>query len=188
MRVGIHLVALALAWLCAACTTTVDVVVDEREDFSRYRSWDWLPRPAPSVDEPQSLPPALDARLAWLVERSLRARGLERTGDGADFFVTYHLEGRRRAMIVDQPFAPYLLDSHHSSPSYWIEGSDRVTRIYEDLRLGIGVTDGRGRVTWQAWLEQSVEAGSGLPLEAAVAKLVERFPEPGQRDGGAGRR
>ncbi len=176
MRVGIHVVSLFLVCLGVACTTIVDVMVDEREDFSRYQTWNWSPPVGPSVDAPAGRAPMLDARLVRLVEGSLRERGFERAGEGADFFVAYHLRVERRAVKVDQPFASYTLDSHHSSPSYQIEGTNTVTRIYDDIRLGIGVSNGRGRITWQGWLEQRVEAGNDLPLDAAVAKRLSRFP------------
>lgn len=188
MRGAIYLVSLILAWLGVACSTTVDVAFDEREDFSRYRTWDWLPHAVPHVDAPHRDAPALDARLARLIERALRGRGFERTGDRADFFVTYQLVLRRQTVVVYVPFAPYLLSSNHSSPSYWIEGSEKESRVYEDIHLAIDVTEGRGRSIWHAALERRVEEGSALPLDDAVATLLERFPRHGARSDGDERR
>ena len=38
--------------VCVACTTPVEISFDEREDFSRYRTWDWLPGAARTIDAP----------------------------------------------------------------------------------------------------------------------------------------
>ena len=193
MRAGIHLVAVLAASVVSAsvgvgCATKLDVVFDEREDFSRYRSWDWLRHGVPRVDAPQADAGALDAHLARLIERRLLESGFERAGDRADFLVTYRLGLRRRALLVNEPMAPYLLSSHHSSASYWIEGSQQVLRVYDDIRLLIGITDTDGRSIWHGTLERRVEYRPSLPLRDAVATLLERFPpavpgpDPPQRE------
>ena len=83
MRVGIHVIYLFLACLGIACTTIVDVVVDEREDFSRYQTWNWSPPVGPSVDAPAGRAPALDARLVRLVDGSLRRHSKRQLPQGA---------------------------------------------------------------------------------------------------------
>jgi hypothetical protein len=176
MRGTIHLVAILLAPLGLGCATTVDVVVDAREDFSQYRTWDWSSRARSNVDAPDGDAAALDARLARLIERRLLENGFERVGNRADFFVTYQLALRHRSVVVNQPRALYQLDSHHSSGSYLIEGSERVTRVYSVIHLAIGVTEARGRTLWRASLVQQVEDGFALKLNDAVASLLERFP------------
>jgi hypothetical protein len=173
---GTGLLAILLA-LGVGCASTVDVVYDERQDFSSYRTWDWLPQDLPSIDAPHSNADALDARLMRLIERELVASGFPRAGAGPpDFFVTYHLALRRRSVLIDEPAAPYLLSSLHSSPSYWIEGSRKAKRVYEDVRLAIGMSEGRGRMIWRALLQRTLEDPSLLPLDADVATLLARIP------------
>lgn len=167
------------AGFVAACATSVKVDVDENEDFSQYRTWDWMPQIRPRVEGRYAVTPALDVRMSRLIEDALEARGFERTQPPADFYVTFHLTIQPKAEFVEQPMAPYLLDSHHASPSFWIEGTESVERRYDDLRLAIGISGGGGRMTWQAALEQQVEAGEALPLDKAVAKLIDRFPSTG---------
>lgn len=181
MRGAIHRAAIVLAWLGVGCSTTVDVRFDEREDFSRYRTWDWLPHGLPNVDAHRNAR-ALDAHLARLIERELLERGFERAADRPDFLVTYHLVLRQRVAIVDEPAAAYLLSSHHSSPSYWIEGSRKVTRVYREIRLTIGVSEAREwMMIWRATQQRTLEDARVLPLDDAVETLLDRFPRPGSR-------
>jgi hypothetical protein len=182
--VAIHLCALLSLGIGAACSTTVDVVVDEREDFSRYRTWDFYSRAHPKVDAPYGDPRALDARVARLVEQELQQRGFERNASRPDFLVSYHLALRRRVVVIEEPAAPYLLSSHTSSASYWIEGTSRnVSQVHEDLRLAIGLSDGSGRRrTWRGVLLRTVVDASVLPLDDAVATLLDRLPSPDPRD------
>lgn len=181
--VAIHLCTILSLGLGTACSTTVNVVVDEREDFSRYRRWDFYSRASPKVDAPYADPRALDARVARLIEQELQERGFERSAS-PDFLVSYHLALRRRVVVFEEPAAPYLLSSHTSSASYWIEGASRkVSQVHEDLRLAIGLSDGSGRRrTWRGVLLRTVVDASVLPLDDAVATLLDRLPSPDPRD------
>jgi hypothetical protein len=188
MRGAIHraasrLGAIASLGLVTGCATTVDVTFDEREDFSGYRSWDFAPRRLPKVDAPYGDPVALDARLSRSIERELLARGFPRNADRPDFLVSYHLSLRRRAVVLVESAAPYLLSSLTSSASYWIEGEQRkVAQLHEDLRLSIGFSepDDRRR-TWRAVLMRTLVNASVLPLDDAVGGILDRFPGPGEQ-------
>lgn len=168
-------VALGLTLIGVGCTMSVDVAFDERRDFSHYRTWDWLSRGAFNVDAAAGTGHALEAQLARIIEKQLGERGFTRTDDGADFLVSYHLSVRPRTEVVNQPFAPYLLLSMDSSPSYLIEGSDTVVRRHKDFLLTIGLRAG-GEITWKGSLKDRVEGDAALPLEDCVATLLERFP------------
>ena len=176
-RISILLGFLAFpAWLSVGCAYSVIVDVDEREDFSHYQTWDWMPQIRHKVVAPHGSAPELDARVAGLIEASLRSQGFERTSDRPDFYLTYFLTVQRRTEVVQQAVAPYLLSSLDSSPSYWIEGSVSVTRHYDYFRLAIGISEGRGRMTWRAALVSRVVAETELPLDDAVGILFDRFP------------
>ncbi len=179
MRGSIHLASLALATLTVACVSPspVDVVVDSRTDFSRYRTWTWLPGEEIDIDAPGSPAAELASRVHASIERGLRSRGFERSGTGADFFVSCRLTLRRREGYVEVPFAPYLFSSLSSSASYWIEGSSRESRSYEDLQLEIGIHTAPGPAVWRAATFRSVEVGRRLPVREAVEMLLEHLPQ-----------
>ena len=170
------LLLLVVSWLSVGCTTTV-VRVDQREDLSGLRTWNWLPSgasPEMGVDAPQRNAPALHDSLGRLIAEKLRAEGFERS-EHADFFVIFHLVLAPRKVAVQVPRAPYLLSSLSSGPSYWIEGSDEEIRVYEDFRLVIGLLSEPGRILWRGVLERKVNEGQDLSLDAAVADLLERL-------------
>jgi len=177
MRGTIHLVAILLTALSAGCTTTVDVVFDERQGFSQHRTWDWSSITRPIIDAPDANAEALEARMARLIEQRLHENGFRRAGDRAEFFVTYQLSLRRQTVIVNEPSAIYELSSHHASGSFTIEGTNRVARVYEGIHLAIGVTGARGRTVWRAELTQQAEDIFALKLDEAVATLLELFPQ-----------
>jgi hypothetical protein len=173
--------SLIAAYLLVACASKLDVVYDEQTDFSRYHTWAWLPAKTPSVDAPHDDPDALAARLAGEIERRLQAQGFERGAGPVDFFVSYHLALDRQTVAVEVPRALYMLSSHHSSPSYWIERSETRNQVYQVLRLVIGIGDSGGRIAWRAVLEERTEDGappSVEEVEKMVATLLERFPPP----------
>lgn len=176
---AVRLAAAILAALGVACATTVDVAFDERADFSRYRSWDWLPGAAGAVDAPLGRAPALDARLARLVEEALRARGFERGDGGADLLVGYHLRVQREFVTVREIPAMQQLSSFHNSPSYWIQAPRSELHTYERGHLTIVVAGRRERrVIWRGQLEGRFRGDFSPHLEEAVRSLLERFPPP----------
>lgn len=177
MRGTVHLLSLLPVCLGIACAAMVNVSVDESANFSRYETWDWLPETATVDSKTTSLPPSVVALVARNIEESLYAQGLRRSSDGADFFVEYDVGVRRRAARVQQPVASRLVDSYSSAPSYWVEGTDVVTRMMNDLTLAIRISEAQGRTTWAGSLEQSVEEGLSLPIESAVANLLGRFAD-----------
>lgn len=170
------LLSVALAGCSLACATPVRVSFDEHEDFSSLHTWDWHGRVAQLVDGEHGGGPDLDGLLGRLIGRSLADRGYERSRHDPDFFVTYHLELRRHIRFVQVPLAPYLLDSLHSSPSYWVEGSETARVPYWKLELQVGVFEPGGSLVWRGVVQREFEQGEPPALGAAVASVLERFP------------
>jgi len=168
-----------LATLTTSCTSTLAVDVDEHEDFSQYRTWDWMPQLRSRVLAPGENLPALDLRVADLIEEHLESRGLKRSDAPADFYVTYHLTIQQKSERVEQPMASYLLSSYSSAPSYWVGGTESVERRFDDFRLAIAITRGGSRMTWQASIEDRLNPADDLPLEKTVARILDRLPTLG---------
>ncbi len=180
-RAAVQIVSIALAVSGLACATTTRVSFDESADCSSFRTWDWLGRVARLVDGQRGGGPDLDGLLSHLIQRSLAARGYERSRGHPDFFVTYDFKLQRRTRIVEVPRAPYLLSSHHSSASYWIEGSDTELRVYRDLRLSVAVVEPGGRIVWKGVLRRELHEGQKSGLAEAVANVLGRFPRAPDR-------
>jgi hypothetical protein len=183
MRGAIHLAAILLTALGAGCATTVEVSIDEREILSRYHTWDWSSCNRVVIDAPDRNAASLGARVARRIEDGLHANGFERAEGRADFYVSYRLALRSQAVVVVQPRAAYELSSLHDTPSYLIESSEQVTRVYEQMRLAISVTGRQGETLWSAELRRRDEDIFALKLEEAVETLLGRFPQQLERRG-----
>jgi hypothetical protein len=176
MRGAVHLAAIAVAALVAGCATSVDVEFEDGQDFSGYRTWDWLPG-ARSVDALPGEERALDALTSRLVGQELQSRGLVRARDGADLLVGYTLRVRRQLVATNETGAVDLLSSHHSSPSYLVQATQQRVQVHDDGYLRIVVTDGnRERVVWrgQLWARRRGDFAHHLP--DAVSRLLGRLP------------
>ena len=178
---SLRFVAIGLAVLGLGCAANVHAAFDSGEDFSRFHTWDFAPSEAPRVEAPAASESALEARLSRLIVATLAARGYLRSRERPDFLVSYRLSIQPRTEIVVVPRAAYLLSSHHHSPSYWIEGSDKEERHFEELRLSIGVARHTGKLVWKAAMRDRLDDGQTPELGAAVASLLERFPRAAPR-------
>jgi hypothetical protein len=177
MRGAFHLALAAFAVLTAGCTTTVDVAFDEAQDFSSYRTWDWLPR-GRNVDAVPGEERGLDALASRLVEGELRGRGLARAAGGADFLVGYEqLRVRRTLVTVNETGAHGLLSSHHASPSYLVQATEQRIHVEDHGYLRVVVTDGpRERVVWRGELWARRRGDFARHLPDVVSPLLARFP------------
>jgi hypothetical protein len=176
MRGVVHVAATALAALAAGCATSVDVSFDDTHDFSRYRTWDWLPH-GRRVDVVPGEEHNLDALTSQLVARELQDRGLVRESHSPDVLVSYHLGVRRRLWVSNETGATDYLASHHSSPSYLVQSSwTRVdSRDYGDLY--VVMTNGeRDRVVWRGRASGQGAGRFERQLDRVVSELFERFP------------
>ncbi len=179
---GIWLIAIASLAFDPGCASNVDAAFDRGTDFSRFHVWDFAPSETPRVSAPGASESALEARLSRLIAAALAARGYRRGRERPDFLVSYRLSIQPRTEIVVVPRAPYLLSSHHHSPSYWIEGSDKEERRFDDLRLSIDVARHTGKVVWKAAMRDRLDDGQTPDLGAAVNSLLERFPRAAPRE------
>jgi hypothetical protein len=173
---GLRFIAIGLVALGLGCASNVGAAFDEGADFSRFHTWDFAASEVPRVEAPADRQRTLDAQLSRLIVAALASRGYQRARERPDFLVSFQLSIQPRTEIVLVPRAAYLLSSHHSSPSYWIEGSDREERRFEELRLSIGVARHAGKLVWKAEMRDRLDNGGTPKLRAAVASLLKRFP------------
>jgi hypothetical protein len=176
MRGAVQLAATAVAAFCAGCATSLDVSYDETEDFSRYRTWDWLPG-GRNVEALPGEDRALDSLTSRLVARELRDRGLERVDDEPDFLVGYQLQVYRQLLAVNETGASSYLASHHASPSYIVQTTTSRVDVYDHAHLRFMVTDGRReKMLWRGDLSARRKGDFAHHLSDAVAELLDRLP------------
>ncbi len=177
---GLIVLFLAAAW--TACATPAAVEFDPQQDFSRYRTWAWLPlaqeaREARRVDDRE-----LDALVRSCLDRELGARGYRQAeGQPPDFYVSYRVEVVRQIEIHTETPASQTLWSYHQSPSYVITASERRVRVYEKGTLAVEIADGRQRrPVWRGVETRRVRQSIKPQVAAAVANILEHFPPESQ--------
>lgn len=166
----------AIASLCwgTACAAPVDVARSPGTDLSRFHSWSW--DPAGLEVEAGADSASLRAAVARVVERAMAARGFTRDDRAPDLRVQARVSVRRRVGVVRVPMAPNLVNSMNASASYLVEGSTLERRLFEDLRLGIGIRLPGGPLIWRATTGYSVELLEGRDLEQGILRLVDHIP------------
>lgn len=176
MRGVVHVAAAAVAILGAGCATRVDVHFDASQDFSQYRTWDWLPHGR----EVHALPgeeEQLDALTAELLGRELHDRGLVRASHAPDLLVAYQLRVVRRVVVTNETGATDLLASHHSSPSYLVQSTRTRLEIRDYGDLYVVMTNGqRDAVVWRGRAWDGVAGQFDRHLAGVVAQLLGHFP------------
>ena len=176
MRGVVHVAATAVLLLGAGCATDVDVSFDSEQDFSKYRTWDWLPR-GRSVSALPGEEAQLDALTAKLVARELGIRGLEQASHAPDLLVAYQLHVVRRVLVANETGATDYLASHHSSPSYLVQSSQTRVQIRDYGDLYVVMTNGeRDAVIWRGRAWDGVQGTFDEHLAGVVAALLDHFP------------
>jgi len=172
------LAAITTTWLSVACAPSlVDVAFDQREDFSKFRTWDWIDGAALVVHAPFEDPRAIEARLAAFIEDALRERGLERAPGRAELRVAALLVAKRSYQTFRRATAMQTLNSFHHSGSYEVQSELLEMRPIDQLRLVVYITGSRQeRLIWQAALDERHLNGFAPHLDGAVSHLLERFP------------
>ena len=177
------LVALAATALGAGCAAPSPVTVawDQREDLSRFRTWDWIEGEAVLVRAPSGNEDKLQAQLSALVATALRERGLERAPGNGEIRVAALLVVHRTYQAIPRSRAMQTLHSNHDLGSYEVEAQELERRLLDRIRLSVYVTGARQeRVLWQGALDEQYQGGFASHLDGAVASLLAEFPPPAQ--------
>jgi len=89
--------ALLMGGALACSSLSVNSDWDPAEDFTRLRSYQWLPGPQPKTGDIRLDNPLLDARLRTAVDEQLAIQGYQKLDSGRpDFRVGYHLSTEKK--------------------------------------------------------------------------------------------
>jgi hypothetical protein len=179
---AVRIVAALLLSFTVACTTTLEISRDERADFSAFRTWDWLPDTARSVEAPTpEVAAGLDYDLARLIHSQLAQQGFEQVRRGPDLRIGFLLNVQRQVVTYIETGASQQLSSLHDSPSYEIQASTERVKTYDHARLVVFAIDPRSRrVVWQGVLQDRFDGALSAHLKGTVASLLEHFPPAGR--------
>lgn len=176
---------LASVALCAFGCSSLQVGYDydPSVDFSRYRTWYWLP---PTSDgDPRTSNDLLNARIRNAVEEALAAKGYRRapTGEG-DFGVGYHtaIEGKLDVRTIDTYYGYGPGWGHYGGLGGM--GTETYVDQYDQGTLLLDVVDARThRLAWRGSASARVVEGlqpeeRAARIRKAVDEMLAKFPPP----------
>lgn len=170
---ALALLALALLALSASCVPmTVQHDYDPDVDFSRYRTFTWMPVPENAETARTNLSgPFLEKRIKKSVVEALAEKGVSRTDDGPDFLVAYYLNYKRTTDV----------NVHHHGYGYWGPRTLDVTQYKEGTLILDFVDPLTEELIWRGWSISALQTGHSPReeqqiLDMAVSEILKRFP------------
>ncbi|NOR14470.1 MAG: DUF4136 domain-containing protein [Candidatus Aminicenantes bacterium] len=179
MKKAARLLLMAMVLLMASCSSlTVMFDYDRQEDFSQYRSFDFLPLPKDIRQETSDL---VIKRIFAATTRHLQAKGFEFTTSNPDLLIAIHVESKDKFNVTNwgYHYAPY--DFYWRGHGYWHGGGIDVQQYEEGTLILDMVRADEKEMIWRG------AASRALPLNPspdkldkivneAVAKILENFP------------
>lgn len=173
--------ALLAATLAACAGVRVTHDFDPDANFSRLRTWTWMPgaQPEPTGD-PRLDSPLIDARIRAAVEDVLVSRGHPKVAsvEEADFLVDYHLSVERR--LDARSIGTGIGYGHYHR--WGTLDVETVVREYEEGTLVIDIADARARrLVWRGWGTRRLRRyptpeQTTRTINETVAEVLEQFP------------
>lgn len=147
---------------CLAQDVTVDY--DRSAPFSDYKTYAWAPRSG--TGQLGGFPAGfLDDRMKNAVDRNLAAKGLVKTDQQPDLYVTYYVSARERQNIHS---FPYYVDPLFGP--YW---NDIMVTNYVEGTYVIDLIDARSnRLVWRTYAVEDKNKLSDLQNKKTVDDVV----------------
>ena len=163
--------SVAAAALLAGCVPmTVQHDYDPDVDFSRYRTFTWMPVPENAETAKSTLSgPFLERRIKKSVVEALAEKGYARTDDDPDFLVAYYLRYRRKTDVAARGYG------------YWGPRSLDVSQYKEGTLILDFVDPETQELIWRGWSISALQPGHSPReeqeiLDMAVRQILKRFP------------
>jgi len=155
----------------------VRVSQDPAVDFSLYRTWSWIPRPANPSYEPSTEEIELSTRVLKQIRVELARRGLQFRAKDSDLGIDAQLVITRERRVSNERIATQTLHSFHYGGNYEIQTTQRRITIHQRGRLTIRAVDRRReQEVWRADYERTTQDGFGPAVAAVVKATLANFP------------
>ena len=180
--------AALLAFLAAGCSTMeVQVDYDRDREFSRLRTYDWIPEPRTSTGDPRiDDNTILDKRIRRAVEGELNAKGFRKSTEAPDFWLAYHvtLDQRQSVTTINRyyGYGPGWGWDYGYRPHGYRSGRETFVYQYEQGTLLIDIVDPDGRdLMWRGSATDEVSfsaspAAKEKQINEAIQRMLSDFP------------
>jgi hypothetical protein len=187
MRIGKLIGVIALVTAVSGCSgLTIQSDFDPTADFSKFRTWDWIP----NAGGDQSSDPSgrdnaiLRGRIQTAVANVLIDRGYKLNMDTPDFLVAYHIafEEKLDLEVVNNYYGYPYAGSYAATWGPTIYGQEIQQREWEQGTLLLDILDGEsGQLVWRGSAQAEVYPNSDpnerqSRINNAVSKVLDEFP------------
>lgn len=183
------ILALILSLVAVSCSTlTVNHRHDETEDFTRFRSYAWMPKAKASGTIPFD-EPTVDRRVKRSVEEQLHFKGFRKTSAAnADFLIGYQV-ALDRQLSANDVATNYDFNENKTDPNLigtvQTDNSTRpltYVRTYEQGTLVLNVADAKSKeLVWWSSAQAEVSASDSAEvrkkrINKAISQMLKEFP------------
>jgi hypothetical protein len=162
--------ALLFAALLAGCAPlTVHMDYDPDADFSRYRTFAWMPEPQDHKPAASLSSPFAGKRIKQAVLENLTARGYQKTTDDPDLLIACHLTFKNRSTVSVSDYG------------YWGPHAIDVRRYKEGTLILDFVDPQSKQLVWRGWSVSALHPASSPQeeqeiIDRAVGEILRQFP------------
>lgn len=168
-NLGFGALFLVVCMGCGSSATFVDY--DKSALRANYRSFDFLPQPAPGAMGPIAESPANRTTIMSSIERNLRRRGLTQKSVEPDLLIAYYAGMKTK---VDVSFWGYKY-----APDDRYENGTMHADVYEGGTIIIDLVDAKTNVlVWRGWSDGVVIARGKAEntIRATINTIMENYP------------
>jgi hypothetical protein len=175
-------------FILASCGKHVYVQKDNTVDFSKIRTYAWVPAQRDSIAKNRRSNSLVDSKIKQSINANLKANGWAEARRNPDVYLVYDVDVQRENVNVSDPvysqpmtrwyFSPY---SRRYTPIYYpteLMGYNNRTETVNNGTLTLTVTDARTNKTiWQGWTTSEVNGRrlSDKEIDDNVKAIVKKL-------------
>ncbi|BBO74254.1 hypothetical protein DSCW_16710 [Desulfosarcina widdelii] len=168
-------------FLLSACTNVqVSQDYDPLSDLSRYGTWQWREAVQPQAGDIRIDNPLLDQRIRTAVSNNLENRGISRTSERPEIYLSYRL-GVERKIESDTTHTTIGYGGYYH-PWYGGIGTETSIRQYDESRLTIDIHKAdTGQLLWRGvgtyrFRTYKTPQDAAAAMQKIVDKILIQFP------------
>ena len=143
-------------------------------DFSRYKTWNWLPEPVTPDTDPRLADPMVKMRIRRAIEKEFLTQGFRKDTTSPDFIVNYHaaLKDQLSQSAVDNSYDTAMYDRYDQNWTY------QYTSEWQEGTLIIDILDSRTKeLVWRGSAQAEIAMTASdeerdKRVEEAVRKMT----------------
>lgn len=175
MKRSVILFALAAILFSIGCSTIkVETDYDREVDFSKYKTYRWIPHVKGTEDNPMMNDPLIAGHIKSAVNAEMAKKGITLIEEGhPDFLLAYYLTARNKVDVT-----------HHYGYYY----PSTSVYHYKEGTLILDIVDRADKqLMWRGWATDALQDRSKIKsqIDYSVQQLLKKFPPNAKKEGGS---